>query len=149
MKKILFVEDNAHKRNRVREYILSLEEDVEVEEAHSYTSGSRKLEESQFDLFLLDVSLPTYDRVGAESGGRFRVFGGREIARKIFRRSACSKIAFVTQFDSFSDKGNSYTFAALQAEISDELGDSYKGMIFYGSSISSWRDEIGKIIKDL
>lgn len=149
MKNILFVEDNAHKRTRVVEYIESIAGDVCVDEAWSYTSGCRKIEIKDYDLYLLDVSLPTYDRTGSESGGRFRVFGGREVARKIFRLKATGKIAFITQFNSFSDKGNSYTFDALQLVIEKELKENYLGMVFYNSALSVWREELSKIVREI
>jgi len=149
MKRILFVEDNAHKRSRVIESINSIDSSINVFEAWSFTSGCQKIEVESYDLLLLDVSLPTYDRSGAESGGRFRVFGGREIARKVFRNHLSCKIAFITQFNSFSDKGNSYTFEALQNEIASELDGKYLGMIYYNSAISTWRDELAKILKEI
>jgi len=147
MKKILFVEDNAHKRTRVIECINSIDGSIVIEEAWSFTSGCQKIDSMPYDLLLLDISLPTFDRTSTESGGRFRVFGGREIARKVLLNDLPTKIAFITQFNAFSDKGNSYTFEALQEKISSELKEKYLGMIYYNSAISTWRDELSKIVK--
>lgn len=149
MRNILFVEDNSHKRTRVVDLIKMSGIEVVVDEACSYSSGSRKLEEKNYDLYLLDISLPTYDKSSSESGGRFRVFGGREIARKILDIDIECKIAFITQFNSFSEKGNSYTFDALQIEIANELREKFGGMIYYNSASSTWRDELLKVIKDI
>lgn len=149
MKKILFVEDNTHKRTRVIECINSIDPTIIVDEAWSFTSGCQKIQESQYDLLLLDISLPTFDRTSTDSGGRFRVFGGREIARKVLLHNFETTVAFITQFNAFSDKGNSYTFEALQEKVSSELKEKYLGMIYYNSSISTWRDELTKIVKGI
>lgn len=147
--KILFVEDNDHKRGRIIDFIQSTFPAVELDEAYSFASGLQKLETSFYDLALLDMTLPTYDRSTVESGGRVRIFGGREIARKIFRNKIKTKVAFITQFSSFSDKGNSYNSTDLYQEMTKDLGDTLKGMIFYNSSVSTWRDELAKIIGEL
>lgn len=147
--KILFVEDNDHKRGRVIDFISHSFPNAEVDEAYSYTSGWQRLESSFYDLVLLDMTLPTYDRSSAESGGRVRIFGGREIARKIFRNKIKTKVAFITQFSAFSDKGYSYNFDELSKEVAKDLNDTFKGMIFYNSSVSTWRDELSKIIGEL
>lgn len=147
--RILFVEDNDHKRGRIIDFISHSFPSAEVDEAYSFTSGWQKIESSFFDLVLLDMTLPTYDRSSAESGGRVRIFGGKEIARKIFRNKIKTRVAFITQFNSFSDKGYSYNFDELYKEMATDLNDTFRGMIFYNSSVSAWRDELAKVIDEL
>lgn len=147
--KILFVEDNHHKRGRIMDFISHSFPGIKVDEAYSFTSGWQKLENSFYDLVLLDMTLPTYDRSPTESGGRVRIFGGKEIARKIVRNRIKTSIAVITQFNSFSDKGNSQNFDDLRIEMQRDLAETFKGMIFYNSSVSTWRDELAKIIGEL
>jgi DNA-binding response OmpR family regulator len=143
--KILFVEDNAHKRGRIIDFLEATISHVEIDEAYSFASGWQKLETSAYDLVLLDMTLPTYDRSSTESGGRVRIFGGREIARKICRKRIETKIAFLTQFSSFSDKGYSYNFDDLNEELKKDLGEAFVGMIYYNSGVSTWRDELSRV----
>jgi CheY-like chemotaxis protein len=147
--KILFVEDNHHKRSKISDFLIAAVPDVEIDEAHSFTSGCQKLESAFYDLALLDMTLPTYDRSSTESGGRVRIFGGREIARKIYRNKLHTKVAFVTQLSSFSDNTISFTFEGLKSHLESSFGDSYAGMVYYNSAVSTWRDELIKIIGDV
>lgn len=147
--KILFVEDNDHKRARIIEYLRNEIPNIEICEAYSFTSGWQNIETSFYDLVFLDMTLPTYDRSATESGGRVRIYGGREIARKIFRNKIKTKIAFITQFSSFSDKGSSLNFDDLSIEIKKDLGGTFVGMVFYNSAVSTWRDELRKILDKL
>jgi CheY-like chemotaxis protein len=119
----------------------------EVTEAHSFTSGCQAIEKNNYSLVLLDISLPTYDKIGVESGGKFRPFGGREIARKLARSSSTSKVLFITQYNSFSDRGASESLQSLEQLLKAECGDNYCGLIFYDSSKSAWRTEINNIFK--
>lgn len=146
--RILFVEDNSHKRNRVLEYINSLGLGLEISLAASFSSGSQEIERSTFDLVLLDLSLPTYDKSELESGGRFRTFGGREIARKLLRKNKNSKVIYITQYESFSDKGKSYTLKNLELELAEESKSNYCGMIHFDSAKSSWKDALNKALRD-
>ncbi len=107
------------------------------------------MEQKDYSLVLLDISLPTYDKVGSESGGRFRTFAGREIARKIIRSGSSTKILFITQYSAFSDRGTSFTFDGLKSELAKECGENFAGMVFYDSSQSAWKDEAFKIITAL
>ncbi|WP_116744324.1 response regulator [Janthinobacterium sp. 78] len=144
---ILFIEDNPHKRLRTAEFVTSLNSKINITEACSFTSGIQALENKNFPLILLDISLPTYDKIASEAGGRFRTLAGREIARKIMREKINSKIIFITQYATFSDKGASYTFEELKIELSKECGPQFAGMVFYDSSQSAWKETIMKVIK--
>lgn len=142
--KLLFIEDNSHKRAKIIEYLNSGAISIDIVEAHSYTSGCQQLDAGRFDCALVDISLPTYDRTNLEAGGRFRAFAGREIARKIIRQGGVSKVIFITQYSSFSEKGNSYSFEELGSLLQKECGELFGGMIFFDSSHSSWKDALSQ-----
>lgn len=143
-RKILFVEDNAYKRIRVVEFLKSLPYELSIDEAYSFASGSQKLHE-EYSLVILDVSLPTYDKDSHGSGGRFRPFGGRELARKIIRRNIDAYVLFITQYEAFSDKETSISFDELRIELSRECGDKFLGLIHYDSSKTAWKENITEI----
>jgi CheY-like chemotaxis protein len=140
--RILFVEDSPHKQARVIEYVEGVIAGVEICLAKSFSSGCRELESSSFDFVLIDMSLPTYDKEGAESGGNFRPFGGREIARKMKRKGVSTKIVFITQYEAFSDRGRSYSFEELREELRAECGELFGGMVYFDSSKVLWKDEL-------
>ena len=143
--KILLVEDSAYKREKILLYLRELPFDIDVDEAHSFASGSQKLIH-EYDFVILDISLPTYDKDNQAAGGRFRPFGGRELARKIIRRSLGTKMIFITQYESFSDKESSLTFDELGVELANECGESFLGLIHYAGSTTAWKTQLSEII---
>lgn len=147
--RILFIEDNEYKRSRTSEFLLSLSSRIIIEEQKSFTGGCQAIERSAYDLILLDISLPTYDRTGSDAGGRFRDSAGREIARKIVRAKQLTPILFITQYGSFNDRGHAYSFETLKQQLKLECGENFVGMIFYDSSQSAWKIELSKIIEGL
>lgn len=149
--RLLLVEDNLHKRNRILEFVRQNFPSCEIVESCSFTSAGQAIEVQDFDLILLDISLPTYDRVGNESGGRFRPYGGREIARKLIRRGTAGKIIFVTQYSSFSDKGLARSLETLRDEFEAECKERFAGMVLFDSAMSTWKTQlmllIGKVLQ--
>jgi CheY-like chemotaxis protein len=144
---ILLIEDSDHKRVKVIELLREiLGDELTLSEAQSFNSGSRAIEQQDFDAVIMDMSLPTYDRSAVESGGRFRTLGGRELARKIIRRRKKTKIVFFTQYDSFSGT-NAHTLQSLGALLKEECGENFAALIHYDSSISTWREQLLAALK--
>lgn len=144
---ILVVEDNEFKRKRIVDTIKVEFENTEIIECYSFTSAWKMITKVNFDLILLDMSLPTFDKTATNSGGDFRVFGGKEIARKMNKRKKNIKFAFITQYKSFSDNVNSYSYDALKKELLSHYIDSCLGFILYSNNQSDWREELIDIIK--
>lgn len=127
---ILVVEDNEFKRKRIVEVIYAEFKEVVVTECYSFTSAWKMISRTQYDLVLLDMSLPTFDKSSSESGGDFRVFGGKEIARKMKKRNCHSKFLFITQYKNFSDTINSYSYESLRDELLKQYKDKCLGFIY-------------------
>ncbi|MBI5270046.1 MAG: response regulator [Burkholderiales bacterium] len=145
-KRLLLIEDSPHKRAKVVEHIKALYPQIHIREAGSFASGCRAVDACEYDVLLIDMSLPTYDKSPAAAAGKFRPFGGREIARKIVRRGLRTPLIFITQFESFSDRGNSFSFDTLMEKLREECGAAFVGMLFYDSSKTSWKDELGELL---
>ncbi|GGD93688.1 response regulator [Caballeronia grimmiae] len=143
---VLIVEDNNHKRERVTTFVRETFPTCVVEEAHSFTTACQRVADTDFSVVLMDMSLPTYDKSATESGGRFRTFGGKEIARKIIRRRIQTKIIFITQYESFSERGASQTLESLDDEVRLECGHHYAGFVHYDSSRSAWKEKLLKML---
>ena len=52
--------------------------DCIVTESYSFTSAWKFISEHVFDVILLDMSLPTFDKTDSDPGGVFRIFGGKK-----------------------------------------------------------------------
>ena len=144
---ILFIEDNTQKRERVVNFLTKLIGHFDLTEACSFSSGSRLIRDNEYDLVLLDMSLPTYDKVHGNAGGSFRTFGGRELARKIIRKKKKCKIAFITQHKGFSDQGKSHSIESLGKELESDCGEQYLGLVYFDSSETTWQDELKGIVR--
>lgn len=146
MDRVLLVEDSDYKRSRVQEFVVSILPGVHLDVAASFNSAAQALDTGRYELVVMDISLPTYDRSPVESGGRFRALGGRELARKIVRRRLQSRIVFLTQFDSFSDDVHSHNLKSLADTLRADCGAQFAALIYFDSSTSSWKEQLERVL---
>lgn len=144
---LLLVEDNNHKRDRIVSFLQEFFPMWNIVLAHSFTEGSRAILEKNFHVILMDMSLPTYARTGHDSGGTFRTFGGREVARKALRQGTTAKILFLTQYEAFSDQGASKSLEAIDSELETEYANNYAGLVHFDSSKTIWKERISNLLE--
>ncbi len=142
MPNILVVEDNPHKRNKIVDLIKSIIPDSNIELSGSFTTGWNRVKSDKYDLICLDMSLPTFEQSDSEGGGRFRVFGGKDIAQKIKSKQFKSQYVFITQYKNFSDNNKNYSFEELKCELMGDYAGSCLDVIFYSNKNSEWRDKL-------
>ncbi|EPG0797757.1 response regulator [Vibrio cholerae] len=147
MKNVLIVEDNNFKRMKIREHIEINAEEILIYEACSFTSAWQCILDHSYDLIILDMSLPTFDVSDVESGGTFRALGGRELAKKMYRRKINTPFVIMTHYKNFSDDINTYTFDTLKEEMLNSFPNQCISFIYFSSNSSDWRVNLDEVIK--
>lgn len=145
---ILIVEDNHHKRTNIIDFIRSTYPNLSIDVCHSFTSAWTAILSNEYELIFLDMSLPTFDQTESGTGGAFRTFGGKELARKIKRRKIGSHFLFITQYKNFSEDNSIYSFESIKMEITRDHPQQCKGFILYSNSSSDWKEDILKAIRE-
>ncbi|MGG4675706.1 hypothetical protein ACLPIF_21025 [Providencia sp. Me1] len=147
--KILLVEDIEYKREKVLSLLKSISEDIFIDVAKSFISAVNAATCETYDLIILDMSLPTYDKGPNENGGRFRVYGGKDIVRKLMKIKEKPVIVVLTQHTTFGEIGEQKNTDTLSQELSTLIGEQFIGIIKYDSTKPQWKDTIKKIVQDL
>ena len=73
MRKILIVDDDNYKRNNIISLLQNMSEDFMVTDEKALNPGLCRLFEENFDIVLLDMSLPMFDLSESKN---FESFGG-------------------------------------------------------------------------
>ncbi|MCK9617005.1 MAG: hypothetical protein M0R21_04130 [Lentimicrobiaceae bacterium] len=141
--KVLFIEDNEHKIKQVLLFFEINFPTIEVVLRKSYNSGLRELiKKNDFDLILLDMSLPNYDILPGESGGDFEKYAGKYLLNEMYRREIDTKVLVITMYLNYVDE-----------EFTSELKDSfpnYLGVVYFNiKEPDGWKNEISSIIEKL
>jgi CheY-like chemotaxis protein len=145
--KILVIEDSPEKARHLVEFLSSELAHPDVETRQSYRNGLAAIRDGRPELVLLDMTLPNYDRSGADRGGRTRVYAGRDILREMQRLKLPSHAIIVTQFETFREDGQERTLEELQRELEDDFPINYLGTVYYHASRSDWRPKLAQLIR--
>jgi len=144
--KILLVEDNQLKREKVKEFIQK-KWNFEVHEALSYNSAIAQARKCKFDFIVLDMSMPTFDRTINDMGGRFRTFGGKEIATKLKKFGILPPFVVVTGYSEFKDDSGKLDLVQV-GDLLGRIGGEFKGIIPFESSNAGWQEALTTVIEE-
>jgi len=145
--RILVIEDNPIKRSKIIAHLVS-SCDAQIDEAASFNSGLVLALRNDYDLLLLDMSMPTFDRTDQSNGGRFRPMAGRDIAVRLARSGRLPPVYVVTGYRDFGVGSLSMTIADIDASLK-ELGARYLGYTNFDVANSAWKDGINSVLNGL
>jgi CheY-like chemotaxis protein len=140
--KVLVIDDDPNKMRQLTECIREFAADTQVLQARSYQSGLKAALFEGPDLVVLDMTMPTFDVGGKETGGRERRYAGLQILRQLKRKETAVATVVVTQFEQFGEGDDQITLAELRVRLAKEFPGSYLGTIYYQAGDSKWRDEL-------
>jgi CheY-like chemotaxis protein len=144
--KILLVEDNDYKCDRLTDFLRSAGY-TDVTIAGSVSSAKKIVKSGIFDFAILDMTLPTYDLLFEKGANDSQEKGGMEVARYISKYKPDIRFIFVTQHEYF-DSGSSIEKLDDIDQFSRKIyGDSYLGYVFYEHSGYEWKEKIKGFFK--
>lgn len=143
---ILLVEDDDNKRSQLEAFLNESASSISVDTARSLQSGLRALLSQEYDLVLLDMTLPTFDIGIDEDGGRPQAYAGRELLRQMERHSITTPAVVVTQFDRFGEDTDALTLLQLDDQLRSSHPINYWGCVYYDAGISEWREALAEIV---
>lgn len=146
--KILIVEDEFDKRDKIKSFVTSQYKGVvEITECESLRSGLRAiLNLGEFDFVLLDMSMPGFDITDDEpGGGEPESYAGQELMAQMRLRNIKTPVIVVTQYKNF-DKG-AKSLEDLTAEFQVNFPEIFLGAVYFNSAIEGWQKELSEYLQ--
>jgi len=147
--KILIVEDDENKLEKLSQYLTSLPEKHSLIRRKSYKSGWRIIESENLDLVVLDMSLPIFEVSSEEDGFEFEPFAGRDLLAEMKRKGVRVKVLVVTQFEAFGEGADAMKLPELDVLLRQRFPELYLGCVYYSPSQSRWKEEIKHYLEAL
>ncbi len=144
--RILIIEDDHNKLEQLAAFVNSEFAVHTVGKALSYRNGLAAVLAGDWDVVLLDMQLPTYDKSPRESGGRQRALAGEQILRKMALRGVDTAAIVVTQFEKFGDLGSAISLDQLVGRLEASHYPNYRGTVYYHAKISDWKSDLRELI---
>lgn len=142
--KILIVDDDMVKINKIEEVILNKFKIDQINRKYSYQSGIKEILSVAYDLILLDMSMPTFDITYKDNGGQLKEFAGKDIMRYMKRKKVMIPVIVITQYDILGDKAT--RLSDIMIELEAKYGDFYVGTIYYDVMIENWKADLLDLI---
>ncbi len=136
-KRLLIIEDNEPKLNRLRQFCQENLQDYDVEDRRSYNTALAEVVHhgKNYDLILLDVSMNTYDVNGDASDGEQEPLAGSNILRFMKLRKIKVPVIVVTMYESFVD---GIKIDKLDEGFREKYSDFYRGFVYYSLRNEDW-----------
>jgi CheY-like chemotaxis protein len=136
--KLLLVEDDPFKLSNIESLLHSNFPQFHLSKCPSYMSGINQILREDFDLILLDMSLPLYDNSSHFS--KPKNFGGRDILKEMKRHKKSSPVLVITQYNEFDD--GSISMKDLDAQLKEIYPSIYQGYLHYETKKNVWQSEL-------
>ena len=149
IKNIIIIEDDFKKMKDLRSFLSSKFSLDEIVIKESFQSGLRELLRKKYDLLLLDMSIPTWDKSIDEPGGNFEKFGGYKILKEITRKNKPLDTILVTMFDDFGESDTSITLSQFDKVLKKEFPLIYKGAVYYNAREEKWKRDLTNFINSI
>lgn len=140
--KIILVEDDSKKIEDITSFMTKRLPKSILTVRESYQSGVREILNNSFDVLLLDMSIPTYDKTPFEVGGPYEKFGGYKILKELSRKNRPLKTILITMFDDFGESDQSITLEQINSSLSEDFPSHFLGSVFYQSKETKWQEEL-------
>jgi len=140
--KILLIEDDAHKADRIIHFLYSNYEYSELDLAKSVQEGIEKLKASSPSIILLDMSLPVFAYDSREQGFMHNSYAGEDILEHLDNFDIEIPVIVITAFDRFGDEKNAYTLEQLNNKLKFNYSNNYLGAVSYNPIDNDWQREL-------
>lgn len=141
MKRILIIEDDKYKLDKIKSFIEKDIPDVEINVKTSFHSGFEEVVDNYhlYTLILLDMSMQNYDISSDEAGGDPAPLAGKSILTQMFLREIPTNVVVVTMYERFQDGTK---IKDLHSTLSEEFPENYKGYVFFSHLDNKWMNDL-------
>lgn len=143
---LLYIEDEDSKAKKVVKVLKEMYPEFFITRVCSITSGIRKIREQQYNLVLIDMTLPLYDKGSVVfNENEYENLGGYVLLEEISRLDLNLKALVITAYDTIGD----ITLDKLDVMYKDEFKEFYIGYVQYSISSFEWVTQLTKNIEKL
>lgn len=144
---VLIVEDDEHKIVDLKRELLDVRPDVIVRAERSVRAGVIAVTSQEFDLLILDLSLPTFDETARNSGGLGQPQGGLEVLRMLRMRDLRPPIIIVSQYYQVQFGSTYVATEKATSRIAADLNAHVVATILYKLQTDAWVDKFRKAVE--
>lgn len=146
--KILVIEDHPYKLGQLLKFFEDNFEGSKIVTRGSYNSGLKEVQLSykEYNVILLDISMPNYDITPGENGGDFIPLAGSLILKEMYLRDIPTKVIVITMYENFVD---GTPLSMLDQNFRENFSDNYVGYVHFSANNNNWKENLKKLLSQI
>lgn len=142
--KILIIEDDKIKIDKLTVFLSNHNFDLR----ESFQSGLEALRNNKYDLLILDMTIPLWEKENNDINQNYEQFGGEKILREMKRKKIRVPVILFTMFDKFTVGVDILTFEQISDKYKKSF-DFYVGAVYYDSRNDDWKNNLLNFIENV
>lgn len=148
MFKILIVEDDEFKLNSLIDFLYKNLKSIEIHEATNLYDATVTINSKNFDLILLDMSIPSHPLEIAGGTPKSLPIGGLQIIFELKSLKRTDDCIIITQYPDIEICGNHYPVKQAEDYIFENYNYRILKCIQYSEGAKSWEIELTKALSN-
>jgi CheY-like chemotaxis protein len=140
--KALLVEDDENKQEQVKHFLLSTYQAIEIDLAESFQTALKKALSTKYQLVVLDMTIPTFDKEPTGSAGSLRALGGKDLLDQFNRKRIVTNVVVLTGYDILGSGKDAAQLEQVASELSSQFPKLFRGAVFYSRGEVRWKTEL-------
>lgn len=146
--KVLLIEDDHFKQELVEQALRELRPGVDLTVGRSVQQAVRLLAADQYDMIVLDISLPSHESRPGGSQPISQPSGGVEVLLELSYEGRSDRVLIVTQYPDIEYNGRLYPLNRFSQAVSASVSVSIVDVIYFNAQDNAWRDRFRKAFNE-
>lgn len=146
MRQVLVIEDDQFKLDAVVR-VLEAEGNFEIHHAQSVQGALARIGQSEFDLLILDMALPSHSVVAGESPPTSMLSGGLEVIMELSYLKRTDALVVLTQYPELEIEGELLPIRSAEEKLRTMFGTYIRGVILYEHQDAGWVDKLRALLR--
>ncbi len=142
--KLLIIEDDKIKIDKLSAFLSNHDFDLR----ESFQSGLDALRNNNYDLLILDMTIPLWEKENNDINQNYEQFGGEKILREMKRKKMIVPVILFTMFDKFPIGTDVLTFEEISLKYKENYS-FYIGAVYYDSRNDDWKINLKNLIESI
>lgn len=140
MKKILLIEDDEFKFNSIRNLVLQFNSKFYIDGARSLVEAVDAINSSEYDLILIDMSIPSHPIVSGEGSPISLLTGGLEVIFELNYLHRSDRCVIITQYPEIEICDKFYSLEESVDAIRENYDCVVSSCIEYKEDSTAWKE---------
>lgn len=146
---VLIADDNNEKIKYIVDTLNSVLDNYTLDISNSYNSTTKLLRKNNYELLILDMTMPNFDPVDNNSSPTLKPLAGKDVLAKLHYRKVNIPVIVLTQFDIFGRLSDVVGLEDLKQDLKNSFPRNFLGCVFYDPQSSAWSTDLINLIKGI